>query len=77
MPVQLDLYEVAEAYFSAPTPDKLEYERLLIRARGKAIFPLLRALLAVTIRQKKYADDLARTGRDLIVGEEFARYMWA
>ena len=58
MPGQLDLDEVAEAYFSVRTPDRPEYARLLIRARGRAIFPLLRAVLAATARQRKHADDL-------------------
>ncbi len=50
---RLDLNEVAEAYFSVRTSDRPEYERLLIRARAEAVFPLLEALLIVTSEYKK------------------------
>lgn len=42
---QLDLDEVAEAYFNVRKPERPEYERLLIRARSEAILPILQALL--------------------------------
>ncbi len=77
MQEQFDLGEVAEAYFSVPTSDQPEYARFLIRARGRAIFPLLRAILTITAKDRKFTDNLARAGRDSAFGEEGARYIWA
>jgi hypothetical protein len=59
MPTQLDLDEVAEAYFAVRTPDRPEYERLLIRAREKAVLPLLRALLGQALQQRRMIDELS------------------
>jgi hypothetical protein len=58
----VNLDEVAEAYLSSRTVDRIEYERLLIRAREKAVFPLLRALLIQAIKQKKA---FGRMGQEL------------
>ncbi|HWS83236.1 MAG TPA: hypothetical protein VN207_03160 [Ktedonobacteraceae bacterium] len=60
---RLDLNEVAEAYFSVRTPDRPEYERLLIRAGAEAIFPLLDALLIVTSEYKNQIVTLIRRER--------------
>lgn len=77
MPERFDLDEVAEAYFSTRTPDRSEYVRLLIRARGNAVFPLLRALLGLTTKYKQLTKDIARAARESIFGEGGGRYMWA
>lgn len=77
MPEQYDLDEVAKALFSVRTSEKPEYERLLIRAGRKAVNPLLRAVVFVTVRQKDMTKDLARSGKRSAFGESEVRYMWA
>jgi hypothetical protein len=74
---QPDIDEVAEAYFSVGTNDRPEYARLLIRAGSKAVFPLLHALLDLTLKYKHYTDKIARASEDAVFGEEGGRYMWA
>lgn len=72
-----DLDEIAEAYLSARTPDRPEYERLLIRAREKAVFPLLHALLAQAIKQKKVSGDIGRGLGMTDSGTGLAEYLYA
>jgi hypothetical protein len=73
----LNLNDIAEAYLSVNALDQPEYERLLIRSRGDAIFPLLRAILIMTAKRKNTVDSLAEQGRNSPVGEEWARELWA
>lgn len=72
-----DLTEIAEAYFSVPTPHRIEYQRLLIRARDNAVQPILRAMLIQLERTRSQANDLGRRGRNSAFGETEARYIWA
>jgi hypothetical protein len=74
---QLDLNEVAEAYFSVRAPDRLEYERLLIRARDEAVPPLLNALLVVASEGNKRLATVARREQFSANEEERARIFWA
>ena len=74
---QYDLDKVAKALFSVRTSEKPEYERLLIRAGKRAVKPLLRAVIFVTVRQKDKTENLARSGQRSVFGESETRYMWA
>ncbi len=74
---RLDLNEVAEAYFSVRTPDRPEYERLLIRARAEAVIPLLDALFIVISEHKKHVAALVRRQRLSAKEEEGARIFLA
>lgn len=74
---RLNLNDIAEAYLSVRLPDQPEYERLLIRSRDEAIFPLLRAILIMIAKRKNTVDSLAEQGRNSPVGEDGARALWA
>ncbi len=74
---QPDLDEIAEAYLSVGTLDRLEYARLLLRAGSKAVLPLLGALLSLTLKYKHNTDRIARAWRGAAFGEEGGRYIWA
>lgn len=69
---QLDLDEVAEAYFFVRPSDRPEYERLLIRARGKAVLPILRALLAKIAVGDVHSNKLAHIGSHILPEKEVA-----
>ena len=74
---RLNLNDIAEAYLSVGLPDKLEYERLLIRSRGDAIFPLLRAILIMIAKRKHLVDAHVEQARNLPIGEGGVRELWA
>ena len=74
---RLNLNDIAEAYLSVGLPDQLEYERLLIRSRGDAIFPLLRAILIMIAKRKHLVDARVEQARNLPIGEGGIREQWA
>ncbi len=79
---QLDLDKVAEAYFHIKTPrDRLEYERLLIRARSEAIPPILQAMLDSIEAAEVHVDKLIAKHVPIrlyhTLGEKEIRKRWA
>lgn len=68
-----DLYEIALGYFLVRPVEMAEMERLLIRARGDAVYPVLRALHSWVVRQQPSATRLAATPD----GQTLARLVWA
>lgn len=78
----LNLNDIAEAYLSLGLPDRLEYERLLIRSRGDAIIPLFRAILILIAKRKHLIDARVKEARSLPkiqrqVAEDTVRELWA